>query len=227
MTTDRRPGPGHGALALAIALCLGADVGTAAAQEILGVAIGPDGEPLAEVPVVLHRVGMGGGALAGTDTTGADGAFQFPLEAGDSALYFAAVRYEGNLYIGPVTGAGGAAVSEYVLQVSPSSEVGAVGAALGDPGPPPPAAARPGRSTPASGSDAGALWLMGLLALTAAGVFVYTAPRYRRRRTRDAVLEVAGIENRLADPSETLSPDEREELRERRDRLKEQLAPGP
>jgi hypothetical protein len=175
--------------------------------------------------VVLHRVGMAGGALAGTDTTDAEGAFRFPLEAPDSALYFAAVRYGESLYIGPVTGAGGAGISEYVLQVSPGSEVGAVGAALGNPGPPP-AAARPAQAARQSGSDAGALWLVGLLALTAAAVFVYTAPRYRRRRTRDAVIEVAGIENRLADPSGALSPEDRERLQERRDRLKEQLAPG-
>ncbi|NIQ56401.1 MAG: hypothetical protein GWN85_23900, partial [Gemmatimonadetes bacterium] len=58
------------------------------AQELAGVALGPDGEPLAGVPVVLHRVGGGSGAFVATDTTTEEGGFQFALAA-DSAVYFA------------------------------------------------------------------------------------------------------------------------------------------
>jgi hypothetical protein len=61
--------------------------------------------------------------------------------------------------------------------------------------------------------------------VAAAAVFVFTAPRYRRRRTRDALMEVAGIENRLARAADELSDEERERLQTRHDRLKEQLAP--
>lgn len=189
------------------------------------MALGPDGAPLVDVPVVLHRVGMGGGALAGTDTTDLNGAFEFALEAQDSSVYFAAVRYQGQLYVGPAAQGGGEPVTGYVLQVGPSSEVGAVGAALGGAMGPPPAAARPSQATRRTGSDAGALWLVSLLALSAAGVFVYTAPKYRRRRTRDAVIEIARIENRLAGEGEELEPGERDRLAARRDQLKEQLAP--
>ncbi len=67
--------------------------------------------------------------------------------------------------------------------------------------------------------------LVVLLALAAAATFMYTAPRYRRRRTRETVMEVAGIENQLAGPEAELSPEERQRLEERRARLKEQLAP--
>lgn len=212
---------GRFALLPAVALLL--LVGRLTAQEMTGVALDPDGQPLVDVPVVLHRVGGGGGAMAGVDTTGPDGAFRFTMTAGDSAVYFAALRHEGRLYIGPAIHAGQEPVTGYVLQVGPASDMGAVGAALSGAAAPPATAARsPVRS---GAGDRGALWLVSLLALTAAAVFVLTAPRYRERRTRDAVIEVARIENRLAGSSEELSAQDRQRLTERRDRLKEQLAP--
>lgn len=213
-------------VALAAVLAALAVASTASAQEIAGVALGPDGAPLVEAPVVLHRVGTGGGAVAGRDTTGPNGEFSFPLATGDSSVYFAAVRYQDRLYVGPAAQGGGEPVTGYVLQVGPESEIGAVGAALGGGAGPPPARARPSQATRQTGSDTGALLLVSLLALTAAAAFIVTAPRYRRRRTREAVIEVAGIENRLDDPDEGLDADERERLEARRDQLKEQLAPG-
>ena len=212
-------------VAIAALLAAPAVGSTASAQEIAGVALGPDGAPLVEAPVVLHRVGMGGGAVAGRDTTGPNGEFRFPLATGDSSVYFAAVRYQDRLYVGPAAQGGGEPVTGYVLQVGPESEIGAVGAALGGAGPPP-ARARPSQATRQTGSDTGALLLVSLLALSAAAAFIVTAPRYRRRRTREAVIEVAGIENRLDDPDQGLGADERERLEARRDQLKEQLAPG-
>lgn len=210
-----------GSVAWALALLVVA--GPLTAQEVTGVALDPDGQPMVDAPVVLHRVGGGGGAMAGVDTTGPEGAFRFTMAAGDSAVYFAAVRYEGRLYVGPAIQAGPEAVTGYVLQVGPASDIGAVGAALSGAAAPPRTAARP--ATARGGGDTGALWLVSLLALTAAAAFVLTAPRYRQRRTRDAVIEVARIENRLAGPADELSPEDRQRLKERRDRLKEQLAP--
>ncbi|MFW6205793.1 MAG: hypothetical protein ACOC5I_01010, partial [Gemmatimonadota bacterium] len=87
-------------LALAIALTLFV-AGSLAAQDVAGVALGPDGEPLAEFPVLLHRVGGAGGAMAGTDTTTATGEFRFALPAGDSAVFFVTLRYDDDLYVGP------------------------------------------------------------------------------------------------------------------------------
>ncbi|MGK7311080.1 MAG: hypothetical protein ACN0LA_02480 [Candidatus Longimicrobiales bacterium M2_2A_002] len=213
-------------LVLAAVLAALATASTASAQEIAGVALGPDGEPLVGAAVVLHRVGTGGGAVAGRDTTGPNGEFSFPLATSDSSVYFAAVRYQERLYVGPAAEGGGEPVTGYVLQVGPESEIGAVGAALGGAAGPPPARARPSRATRQTDSDTGALLLVALLAVSAAAAFIFTAPRYRRRRTREAVIEVAGIENRLADPGEALDAEERERLEARRDQLKEQLAPG-
>lgn len=220
--TDRVPAGrgGRAWLALAVGIGLVLPTGPLVAQELSGVALDPEGGPLADVPVVLHRVGTGGGALVGTDTTGPAGEFRFQLPARDSSVYFAALRYEGSLYIGPATRAGEEPLTGYLLQVGPDAEVGAVATALADPGAPPPATARP---VPAQSTDAGAIWLVTVLAVSAAAVFLYTAPRYRRRRTREALVEVAGIENEL--DTVELSAGERRRLEERRDRLKEQLAP--
>jgi hypothetical protein len=205
-----------------LAVALSVNAAPSIAQEVTGVALDPAGQPMVDVPVVLHRVGGGGGAMAGVDTTDADGGFRFTMAAGDSAVYFAAVRHEGRLFVGPAIQAGQEAVTGYVLQVGPASDVGSVGAALSGAAPPV-TPARPAARQ--GGGDTGALWLVSLLALTAAVTFVLTAPRYRERRTRDAVIEVARIENRLAGASDELSPEDLQRLKERRDRLKEQLAP--
>jgi hypothetical protein len=221
-----RPAAGgiaFGAVALALLGAAGAG-----AQGLSGVALGPDGQPLAGHTVILHRVGAGGGATAGTDTTDASGAFTFTLDGDARSAYFAALRYEGELYIGPAAD-GSQSITDYVLEVTPSAAIGNVGG-VGRGGALPPAQAQAPRQMPPTGaptggsSDAGALWLVGLLALATAAAFVLTAPRYRRRRTRDALIEVASIENRLAE--DELTDDERDRLQARRDRVKEQLAPG-
>ncbi len=202
------------------------------AQELTGVALGPDGTPLADTPVVLHRVGEGGAGFISTDTTNAEGAFRFVLEGGGGDIYFAALRYEGGMYIGPAVQAGGEPVAGYTLRVEPGSEAGAVASALARPGPMP-VAARPSAQTRAAGragSDLGALLLVGLLAMAAAAAFVYAAPRYRERRTRDALIQLAEAENALEGTGETLQGDEasardRAHLESQRARLRKQLAP--
>ena len=208
-----------------VAVATLAAAGTAAAQSVSGVALGPDGQPLADHTVILHRVGGGGGAMAGTDTTDASGAFRFDLDGDEQAVYFAALRYDGELYIGPAI-EGAASRDDYVLEVSPAAAIGNVGA-VGPGGGLPPAQPPRAASPQAGGgsSDAGALWLVAILAVVAAAAFVFTAPRFRQRRTRDALIELAGIENRLAGSSGERSEDERERLQARHDRLKEQLAP--
>jgi hypothetical protein len=210
-----------GLLALAGLAASGAAVAPAAAQELTGVAIGPDGNGLADMPVVLHRVGGGGGGFVATDTTDANGGFRFPLESADTAIYFAALRYEGRMYIGPALEAGGEPVSDYILQVEPGSEAGAVASALSGTGPAP-APARPAQASRVGGSDTGALLLVGFLALAAVAAFLYAAPRYRHRRTRDAVIALAAAENALADGPD---PDDAARLEATRDRLRSQLAP--
>lgn len=196
--------------------------GLAAAQQLSGVAQGPEGQPLSGLPVVLHRVGGGGGAFVATDTTTPEGRFQFPLGEADSAIYFVALRYDGRMYIGPAVEGGGEAVSGYVVRVEPGSEAGAVASALsGQRTTTRPAS--PAARTESVSSDAGAFILVGLLALAAGAAFVMAAPRYRHRTTRDALIELATVENALAEPE---SPDDRDRLLAIRDRLRKQLAPG-
>jgi hypothetical protein len=199
----------------------------AGAQEIQGVALGPAGEPLPGVVVALHRVGdMGAGANVASVTTDAEGRFRFEIAAPDSALYFAAMRYDGLMYIGPPAMGGAQRITDYPLVADPAAEAGAVASALsGEPmgvvqGPP----ARDPRAAPAGGQGGGegALWIVGILALTAAALFMTTAPRYRRRRTRDLLIEVATLENRLAEGPPS---DERRELMRRRDQIRDRLAP--
>lgn len=196
----------------------------AAAQELSGRALGPDGEPLEHIPVVLHRVGEGGGAFVATDTTNPEGRFAFMLEADDAAVHFVALRYGDRMYIGPAVHGGGDP-GDYVVRVEPGSEAGAIASALSGPrsgtpaGPP---AVGAGAGT-ASGSNEGAFVLVGLLALAAAGAFLIAAPRYRHRRTRDDLIELATAENALAGGSD---PEERARWEAIRDRLRKQLAPG-
>lgn len=200
---------------------VGADL---SAQELAGVALGPDGEPLAGVSVILHGVGGGAGAMVGTDTTDAAGGFRFDLPVADSAVYFAALRYEGSLYIGPAAQAGAEPVEGYILRVGPESEAGAVASALSgtSPAPPPARTAASTQRRAGGSSDTGALILVGLLALAAVGAFLVAAPRYRRRRTLDSVIALAEAENALEDAG---TDEDRDRLTAQRDRLRKQLAP--
>jgi hypothetical protein len=208
-------------LAVLLAAGLGSTGIPAAGQALDGVALGPDGSALDGVPVVLHRVGGGGGAFVATETTDPEGRFRFLLESADSAVYFAALRYEGRMYIGPAVQGGGAEpITDYLLRVEPGAEAGAVASALSGNAPTPPAALPAGRGA-ADSSDTGALLLVGLLALTAAAIFLLAAPRYRRQRTRDALIELAELENRLAGDD----VEDRARLEAERDRQRERLAP--
>lgn len=196
----------------------------AAGQELSGRALGPDGEPLGHIPVVLHRVGEEGGAFVATDTTNPEGRFRFMFEADDSAVHFVALRYEDRMYIGPAVHGGGDP-GDYVVRVEPGSEAGAIASALSGPRSATPAGSPTvgaGAGT-ARGSDEGAFILVGLLALAATGAFLIAAPRYRRNRTRDALIELATAENALAGGDD---PEERARWEAIRDRLRKQLAPG-
>jgi hypothetical protein len=95
-------------------------VGTLHAQgpQVQGRVIGPDGEPLADTRVVLHRVvGMGGANIAEAVSDSA-GRFTISADSAPSpeAVYFLAARYQGELYIGEAFRAP-FATTEYVLSV--------------------------------------------------------------------------------------------------------------
>jgi hypothetical protein len=196
----------------------------AGAQEVRGVAVGPEGEPLPDMVVALHRIGdAGAGASVASVTTDEDGRFRFEVATADSALYFAAMRYGERMYIGPPAMAGVERVTGYVLAADPSAEAGAVAAALSAPpraasG----AAAQSSRQGAAGQGSEAALWLAALLALGAAAIFITSAPRYRRRRTRETLVELATLENQLAAGPD---PEDRGDMVRRRDQLRERLAP--
>jgi hypothetical protein len=212
------------AVVAALAAAALASVAGLEAQEVRGVAVGPGGEPLPGVVVALHRIGdMGAGANVASTTTDQDGRFEFQVATPDSALYFAAMRYGEALYIGPPAMAGAERVTGYVLAADPSAEAGAVASALSrPPGALPATGAQPRAAPPRQGGGGPALWIAALLALAAAAVFITTAPRYRRRRTREALVELATLENALAAGSPAA---DQTEIVRRRDQLRERLAP--
>jgi hypothetical protein len=198
-------------------------------QEVRGVAVDADGRPLPGVVVALHRVEDMGGDNVASVTTDAEGRFHFQVETPDEALYFAAMRHQGRMYIGPPVLAGAERVTGYVLAADPDAEAGAVASMMAEGG----AGARGFGAQPATpprggtgaggggGADAGLLFV-GILALVSAGIFMVTAPRYRRRRTRDALFELATVEEALAaDPDAA----DRPELLRRRAELRGRLAP--
>lgn len=205
---------------LAVLASLAVPPAPLSAQEIRGTALDAGGEPLSGVPVALHRVGGMGGSSVATVTTDEDGGFRFEIEVADSAVYFAAMRYDGSMYIGPPARGGIERVLEYELRADPAAEAGRVASALS--GGPMPPTMPPGQSGLPTG-DTGALWLAAALGVTGAAVFLVTAPRYRRRRTRDLLVELATVENQLAAPD---FDGDREDAERRRDRLRERLAPS-
>jgi hypothetical protein len=200
------------------------------AQEVRGVAVDAEGRALPGVVVALHRVGDTGGDNVASVTTDVEGRFHFQVETRDDAIYFAAMRIDGRMYIGPPAMAGAERVSGYVLAADPDAEAGALasmmaqeGAGTGGFGAQPGSATRGGTGTGGAGggADAGLLFA-GILALLSAGVFMVAAPRYRRRRTRDALYELATVEEALAGEPEAA---DRPELLRRRAELRGRLAP--
>lgn len=135
------------------------------------------GGAIAGVEVTLHRVTALGGTSLAVDTTDTDGRFRLGVgaAAADTALFFAAARVDGALYVGepfrgPIPGD-----VEYMLVV------GAAAAA-------PPAA----MTTNASGSTAAATLAL-LAILFAAGWLVYGRRRARIRPARRALIAAAAL----------------------------------
>jgi len=94
---------GFGAILLCLYATLPAGAQTTGSITITGRAISPQGGPVAGLEVLLHRVNAAGGAQLGSVTTDSTGAFSLTAQADPdtSAVYFAAARFNEELYIGP------------------------------------------------------------------------------------------------------------------------------
>jgi hypothetical protein len=110
-----------GPILLFLGLTMLLPVATLHAQEITvrGRVVGPDGAPLAEQRVVLHRVDAAGGATIAETASGADGGFEMRavVPADTGAVYFVAARYDEELYIGPPFRPADGTAGDQVIQV--------------------------------------------------------------------------------------------------------------
>ncbi|MGH7130233.1 MAG: hypothetical protein ACREIV_16810 [Planctomycetaceae bacterium] len=83
-----------------------------------GVVLDASGEAIAGLDVVLHRVTAEGGVVVAESRTGDDGRFIMQLaDSAGAGVFFVAVRYEGQLHIGPMIRPPFPAGSEYVVRV--------------------------------------------------------------------------------------------------------------
>lgn len=186
-------------------LCLAS---TAAAQtEITGRVLDPQDQPVAGIEVILHAVTEATGSDVDKDSTRATG--EFTLNAGSTnpnAVYFVAVVYNGELYIGDLLRPPFPLDQEYVVRVGVnpvdiSAEQGGIA--------PSPAEAQRDRSRGIVVVVAALLVIAALIALA-----LSRRPPARRRW----LVELARIEDDLASDA-----DERGVLRRRRDELRARL----
>ncbi len=146
-----------------------------------GRVLDPAGKPVAGQDVALHRVTQAGGAMVATARTDPEGRFELAVPAtapADSAVFFVAARYEGQLYIGqpfrpPVPAATEYDVTVGVGAVSPGP-LGSTGTGL--------AQAQAAQSTRTGGVPR---WLPELLlGLIVAGALGWALLEWLRRRRR-------------------------------------------
>ena len=191
-------------LAAAALLLLGGVRGAAAqaASTLQGQVVDSAGKPVAGQRLTLHRVNQTGGALVDSATTDAQGRFRFRItaESDTSAVFFAATRWQGELYIGqpfkPPVPAG--ETYKVVVGVNPVHMGPATGGGVG--GMASPQGGAGAAPVPASDSNAGRWFLVVVLALVAAGAAGYGllgSSRDRRdERRREILARIAELDER-------------------------------
>lgn len=182
---------------------------------VRGTLTGPDGAPLPNERVLLHRVDRTGGATIAETTSATDGAFVLsaPATADTAAVYFVAARYQGELYIGEMFRAVGNDTLVQPLQVGVAAT--SASALMNEATQPPPPPGRPATSTS---------WLLLLLPLLGIGAaLIYMlVPRPRIAPDRALLIRIAEIDERI----EAAPPGQRDAMRAERANLIEQLRAG-
>jgi hypothetical protein len=172
---------------------------------ITGIVTDPQGAPVPDLHVLLHRVAGAGGASLGSALTDSTGAFSISAEAvsDTSAIYFAAARLDGELYIGPFVSEPDGS-TPYVLVVG--GDAVPIGPAMNPPLPP---------VSPGGGPRRQLLVILPLLALL--GVATWAIMRgVRPPPERRALVRLAMIDEELAGSGDA-------QLERERVRLMEQL----
>lgn len=175
-----------------------------APSALKGVVVDPAGKPVASQKLTLHRVNATGGALVDSATTDANGRFTFriPAETDTSAVFFAATRWQGQLFIGQPFKPPAPTGETYTVTVGVNPvEMGPAtggGGAPGGMGATPPEQAAPARDD----SNAGRWFLVVVLALVAAGAIAYALlgsgrDRHGQRR-REILTRIAELDERAA-----------------------------
>jgi hypothetical protein len=177
-----------------------------------------EGRPVVGIEVALHRVTPAGGATVARGTTAADGGFVLPIpgiDDGEDAIYFAATRLDGRLYIGELFRRDPPAGTYEILAAGPGMQ----GVERG-----PPDLALPG-----SGQAGPARWplVAGVTLLLALGcgltIRSATGDARRARRQRTLLLEIASLDEALARRGGDTDPDEHEQYLRHRARLQDRL----
>jgi hypothetical protein len=197
-------------------LILAALIGSAPlrAQSIInGRVIDPNNKPVPNVEVLLHAITESSGSQIDKDTSRVDGTFDLRVDSVNAkSIYFVAVTYNGQLFMGDMLRPPFPRGQQYIVQVGVNPvDFGSSGAT------PPPASERafgPGdRAT--ENRVAGTLVIMVAILVIASVVFV--ALRRRPPEHRRLLVELARIEAEIAEratPDTTLEK-RRQELRER------------
>lgn len=194
---------------------------TAHAQDLVvrGRVIGPDNAALDAQRVVLHRVATSSGATIAETTSGTDGSFELVAQlSGDTtALLFVAVRYQGELYIGPPFRERDSG-REHIIQVGvPGTSASALIGDTDGTG----AASVPRTVGRPVTSRSWLLWAIPLMGVAAVGVYSIV-PRGRVPQHRTLLIRVAELDEKM----ETAPESQRPTLLHERQRLLAQLRTG-
>jgi hypothetical protein len=160
------------------------------AQELRGVVVDSANKPVAAETVMLHNVAPAAGSVLGQTLTDSTGAFVFPsvATAPDGSVYFAAVRRDGQLYIGPMLRAPLADLTPgYRIEIGPGGRMPELG---------PAATAQPGLPSGEEGGGA-RLLLIPLGAAAAIAAWFVLRPRGVRSRRR-LLIDIAELDERRA-----------------------------